>query len=188
MAQKKPPKKTTKNQHFVPKVYLKRWAIDGTENQVFRYEKCNLSDGKQRNVTSILYGRNIYTVTFQDYYALDFMPKIKREFAKQLDEILDRYDAVAYYNDKKLRSGYKALEFIGNVDEWDFRLKSNRKLPASKRGIVENIKQIRSYVIEDALDNIIEKIGIVFWMFFYRALQSERNFYKEIWESLWNPN
>ena len=55
MAQKKSPKKTTKNQHFVPKVYLKRWAIDGTENQVFRYEKCNLSDGKQRNVTSILY-------------------------------------------------------------------------------------------------------------------------------------
>ena len=95
MAQKKPPKKTTKNQHFVPKVYLKRRAIDGTENQVFRYEKCNLSDGKQRNVTSILYGRNIYTVTLQDYYALDFMPKIKREFAKQLDEILDRYDAVA---------------------------------------------------------------------------------------------
>lgn len=157
MAQKKSPKKTTKNQHFVPKVYLKRWAIDGTENQVFRYEKCNLSDGKQRNVTSILYGKNIYTVTFQDYYALDFMPKIKRDFAKQLDEILDRYDAVAYYNDKKLRSGYKALEFIGNVDEWDFRLKSNRKLPASKRGIVENIKQIRSYVIEDALDNIVEK-------------------------------
>lgn len=36
-------------------------------------------------------------------------------------------------------------------------MKSNRKLPASKRGIVENIKQIRSYVIEDALDNIIEK-------------------------------
>lgn len=27
MAQKKPPKKTTKNQHFVPKVYLKRWRL-----------------------------------------------------------------------------------------------------------------------------------------------------------------
>ena len=76
----------TRNQHFVPRVYLKRWSPKNNEN-VFYYKKSNLEIGEPRNVTSILFKRHTYTITFESYFTLDHMPKIKEDFAEQIREI-----------------------------------------------------------------------------------------------------
>lgn len=49
------------NQHFVPRVYLKRWSPQGNSS-VFYFEKPDLNIGQPRNVMSVLYNRHTYTI------------------------------------------------------------------------------------------------------------------------------
>lgn len=146
------------NQHFVPRVYLKRWSPQGN-NSVFYFEKPDLHIGQPRNVMSILYNRHTYTITFDMYYVLDYMPEVKTDFTKQIIEILHKYNAVAYYNgialdnDELLCSSHN----LCSIDEWEFKKKNDISLLAPKKAILENIKQIRSYRIETALDDFVEK-------------------------------
>lgn len=145
------------DQHFVPRVYLKRWSHSNNDN-VYYYEKPNLSIGEPRNVESILRNRHTYTITYDDYFALDYMPKIKQDFAEQIIAVLRDYNAVAFYNDKCLGTSETFLvENLGAVEKWVFRKADNIDKLAPKRGIVANIKEIRSYIIETALDDYIEK-------------------------------
>lgn len=144
------------NQHFVPRVYLKRWSPQGNQS-VFYFEKPDLSIGQPRNVKSILYNRHTYTINFDLYYVLDYMPEIKADFAKQMLAILKNYNVVAFYNGVELNT--KELLFephnLCSIDKWEFRKKDN--LLAPKQKILNSIKEIRSYIIETSLDDFIEK-------------------------------
>lgn len=149
---------TKANQHFVPRVYLKRWSPNATKN-VFYYKKNDISVGEQRNVGSILYKRHTYTVAFYDYFILDYMPEVKKDFLRQIENILNRYDATVFIdnteiNIKNISSLSKALSAVEN---WEFRKKGNTEKFAPKKAIMENIKKIHSYKLETALDDYIEK-------------------------------
>ncbi len=148
----------TRNQHFVPRVYLRRWSPQNTEN-VFYYKKPNLKIGEPRNVASILFERNTYTISFESYFTLDYMPKVKEDFANQISDILKRYSAVAFYNDNVLNTKELLTDplNLGKLDEWIFKKADYPDLLASKRKIIANIKDTRSYIIEEAFDDYIEK-------------------------------
>lgn len=147
-----------RNQHFVPKVYLKRWAPPNSES-VFYYKKNKLEIGELRNVSKILSKRNTYTITIQDYFMLDKFPKVREDFANQIQNILKKYNAVAFYNDYILNTDELLTTpvILGNCDKWEFKKADNPELLASKRKIIANINEIRSYYIETAFDDYIEK-------------------------------
>lgn len=146
------------NQHFVPRVYLKRWSPQGNEN-VFYFEKPDLSIGKPRNVMSILYNRHTYTINFDLYYVLDYMPEVKADFTRQMLFILQKYNAIALYNDIALYTKEQLFDAhnLGSIDKWEFRKKDDISCLAPKKAILNNIKEIRSYVIETSLDDFVEK-------------------------------
>lgn len=146
------------NQHFVPRVYLKRWISDKTTT-VFYFKKEDLETGNPRNVSSILCNRHTYTIAFDDYFILDFMPEIKQDFLTQINTILSNYDADIFINDKYININEisSLSKFLSTIDNWDFKRKKDSTLPASKRGILSNIKQINSYILETALDDYAEK-------------------------------
>lgn len=147
------------NQHFVPRVYLKRWSPQGNNN-VFYYKKPDLSIGQPRNVATILYGRHTYTITMDSYYVIDYMPEVKLDFSKQIADILKSYNVVAFCNGvcldtEELLSASQNLSFL---DNWEFRKSDNVNCTVpKKRAILENLKSIRSYRIETALDDFVEK-------------------------------
>lgn len=146
------------NQHFVPRVYLKRWSPQGN-NSVFYFEKPDLSIGEPRNVMSILYNRHTYTVTFDLYYILEYMPKVKIDFAKQINKILKNYDALAFNNRLALETDELLCNAhnLSEIDQWVFKKKSDISCLAPKKAILNNIKGIKSYIIETSLDDFVEK-------------------------------
>lgn len=147
----------TRDQHFVPRVYLRRWSHNGSE-QVYHFLKQDLSVGEPRNVSSILFERHTYTITFRDYFLLDYMPFVKDDFAVQIEKILDDYAAIAFYNGQELTGTMLVNpKNLADIEQWEFRKKDNPDQMAKKRGIVANIKEIRSYVLESALDDYVEK-------------------------------
>lgn len=147
----------TRDQHFVPRVYLRRWSPNDSE-QVYHFSKQDLSVGEPRNVSSILFERHTYTITFRDYFLLDYMPLVREDFATQIKKVLDNYFATAFYNGQELTGSMLVNpNSLANVEQWEFRKKDNPELMAAKRGIVANIKEIRSYVLENALDDHVEK-------------------------------
>lgn len=147
-----------RDQHFVPRVYLKRWSPRGNEN-VYYYPKSDLSIGEPRNVASILFERHTYTITFDYYYVLEYMPLVKKDFGEQIKSILVGYNALAYYNDCVLNSPEALTErdAITNIDQWVFKKADCPERLASRRGILSNIKEVRSYLLETALDDYVEK-------------------------------
>lgn len=146
------------NQHFVPRVYLKRWSPQGNDS-VFYFEKPNLSIGKPRNVMSILYNRHTYTITFDLYYVLDYMPEVKADFMKQMITILQNYNALAFNGDVALDTKELLCDAhnLCSIDKWEFRKKNDISCLAPKKAILNNIKEIRSYIIETSLDDFVEK-------------------------------
>jgi len=147
-----------RKQHFIPEVYLKRWSHCGNDS-VYYYKKSDLSIGNPRNVSTILLERHTYTVTYDDFFTLDYMPKIKQDFTKQINEILHTYNAIAFYNSQQLNTDELLMfpENLGNIDKWVFKKADNIEKLAPKKAIIANIKEIRSYVLENALDDYIEK-------------------------------
>lgn len=146
------------NQHFVPRVYLKRWSPNGNKN-VFYFEKSNMSVGEPRNVASILYERHTYTITFDDFFVLDFMPEVNQDFLLQINNVLDRYGATIFIEDTEvnINNTNSLSKALHTVDDWEFRKKEDVNKLAPKKAIIENIKQIRSYRLETALDDYVEK-------------------------------
>lgn len=157
-----------KFQHYVPQVYLKAWETEDVcsikdsnrkSNGVYYYSKDNLAIGERRNTKSILAQYHTYTVDYEHSFVFKEMPEVARDYGLKICEVLNSHDAVAYYLGKELKTicaltSQKTFSFL---DDWNFYKKENPKKLAKKNAIISDIKNIRSYIIEDKLDDFLEK-------------------------------
>lgn len=156
---------TVKWQHYVPQVYLKAWETQVVSkkepNKPFRgiyyFEKVDLSTGDGRNKDSVLCASRIYTIKYNLSFIIPSCPMIEKDYIKQIEEKLNDRGVHAYFEGKKLKTRKDLAENFLKLDEWEFKYKPYPFNSAKKNAILNELKQTSSYVIENALDDFVEK-------------------------------
>lgn len=153
----------TKNQHFVPQVYLKAWETtvfsikEPTKpfNGVYKYSKQSLSLGDGCNKKNLLSSNHTYTIDEEQLFLLNSCPEIKTEFLTKLKEILSKRNITVYCNDTRLRKNSDYLDNLKNLETWQFRRDDNSL--ASQKAILSEIRGIHCYCIEDKFSSFMEQ-------------------------------
>ncbi|MBY6878916.1 DUF4238 domain-containing protein, partial [Clostridium botulinum] len=84
-------------------------------------------------------------------------PKIEEDFIAQIEERLDSRGIDAYYKGKVLNDKKSLKKNFFKIEEWEFRYKEPPMNIAGRKAILDDIKSIQSYVLENALDDVVEK-------------------------------
>jgi hypothetical protein len=153
-----------RRQHYVPQAYLKNWETQVTSKRepnkkfdgVYYYEKRNLLTGDGRNKDTILWLPRLYTVDYNLSFIYTKCPKIANDFFDQIITLLDKRSVNAYKNDNQLKTIADLYENFLDLDNWEFRYKQYPYNIAKKTAILNEIKQMNSNVIENALDQVLE--------------------------------
>lgn len=147
----------TRNQHFVPRVYLKKWSKTNNDTVLY-YKNTNLNDALPRNVKKICFERHTYTINYDVYFVLDYMPKVQDDYGQKIKKVLNENLVDAFYNGKHLDTArlLASSENLGNLDMWEFFYRCDENKIASKKKIISLVKGVRSYVLEDAFDEFME--------------------------------
>jgi hypothetical protein len=152
----------TKNQHYVPRVYTKAWettvySIKEPQKPfsgVYYYDKSNLTMGDGRNKGTILTANHTYTIDFDYTFILPMCREIRVEFAERIKDILSKRNVKAYYNGKALTSRNSISTWLPFLEEWTFYNADNTL--ASKKAVINSIKEVRSYCLEDKFGTYVE--------------------------------
>lgn len=156
---------TIRRQHYVPRVYLKSWETQVVKKKepnnpfkgVYYFEKSDLGVGDGRNKDSILWEPRLYNIDFELSFIIKSCPLIEKDYIKQVAEKLEERKVNAFHLGKILRTSKEMATYFFELDNWDFKYKATPFNIAVKKAILNKIKQINSYVIEKALDDVIEK-------------------------------
>lgn len=156
---------TVKWQHYVPQTYLKAWETRVTSKKeprkwfdgIYFYEKWDLETGDGRNKDSVLCESRLYTVDYDLSFIIPSCPEIEKDYISQVKAKLDERQANAYFEGRLLETEEDLTRNFLKVDEWEFRQRENPENLAKRKAILSDIKQINSYVIENALDDVVEK-------------------------------
>ena len=120
----------TKEQHFVPRVYLKQW--EGTvatlkePNKQFTgvyYFDSDSFIGDGKNTGSILWKPHLYTINFDQIYIAEQCPLVYADFVSQVYSLMrEREPAPVYgklgYSNIKTRESVR--KHLSQVDTWTF--------------------------------------------------------------------
>ena len=157
----------TRFQHYVPQVYLRAWENSGYDETkgkaknkgIYYYPKKDLRKGEPRNTNSILAKYHTYTVNYEYSFVFNEMPEIAKDYGKKIIEVLDKHNAVAFYDGNELKNVEQLTSkfTFPYLDEWEFVKRDNPENLARKKAILKDIKAIHSYVIENKLDDFLEK-------------------------------
>lgn len=156
---------TIKRQHYVPKAYLKNWETQVTSKKepnkkfegIYYYKKNDLTTGDGRNRDSILWLPRLYNVDYDLSFIIPSCPVIEKDYIKKIEEKLKERQVNAYFGGKLLKTQKDLTNNFFKLTEWEFRHKQYPSNLAKKTAILNSIKQINSYVIENALDDVVEK-------------------------------
>ena len=171
----------TKKQHYVPRIYLKDWETTVCNNTapnpfsgVYTFEdKKDIGEGKKRE--SILWERHIYTVLFSDIFIFgEACPKILTDFANQINIILkDVKNGPVYgkYGYHIIKTSSSIRKNLATINEWDFYYPDGRL--ASKKNILNQIYNCKSYILEEAFDFYYERDWEVIKNEFINAVKSK---------------
>lgn len=152
-----------KQQHFVPKAYIKSWETSvesfnepqKTFTGVYIFENSYVGNG--RNKDSILWKPNLYTIRFTDKCICNSCPKIKSYFVKKVYEELrinsskPKYAKYKYSIIKTKNSIYKHFD---SIDNWEYFYDNGSIAPQSIRN---KLNEINCYILEDSFDDYFEK-------------------------------
>lgn len=152
----------TKNQHYVPRVYTKAWettvySIKEPKKPftgVYYYNKSDLSVGDGRNKGTILAANHTYTIDFNYTFILSKCREIRIEFAEKIKAILSERNIKAYYSGNVLTSRNAISTWLPYLEEWTF-YNADSTL-ASKKSVINAIKEVRSYCLEDKFGAYVE--------------------------------
>lgn len=149
-----------RNQHFVPRVYLKPW--EGTvyskkEPQkliqgVYLFPKKDLSNGDGISRDKILCANHIYTINYKSSF---IGPKVQSYFAKKIFDILSERKVSAFYNGIYLYSPKTIQKNLLQLDDWDFFYKQTGSA-APKKAIINQIKDTNCYILEEGFGTYVE--------------------------------
>lgn len=173
----------TRFQHYVPQVYLRAWKNSGYDETkgkaknkgLYYYPKKDLRKGEPRNTNSILAKYHTYTVNYKYSFVFNEMPEIAKDYGKKIIEVLDKHNAVAFYDGKELKNIEQLTSkfTFPYLDEWEFVKRYNPENLARKKAILKDIKAIHSYVIENKLDDFLEKKWVKIRDDFIKAVEEK---------------
>lgn len=153
----------TKNQHFVPRVYLKAWETEVETskdpkkkfNGIYVFNGSDIGEGANRG--SVLWKRHLYTINFSYSYICKSCPKVKNDFASQIYGLLRNDFAKPVYG----KLGYSIIKTTKSIkkhffeiDDWDFYYDDGNL--ARKASIKKQIEALNCYILEDAFDSYFE--------------------------------
>lgn len=152
-------------QHYVPQVYLKAWETQVVSKKepykrfrgIYYFEKSDLEIGDGRNKDSILCEPRLYNINYELSFVMKSCPKIEEDYIKQVAELLEERKVNSFYWGRQLKTRKDMAKYFFQVDDWEFKYKTPPFNMARKKAIINDIKQINSYVIEHSLDEMIEK-------------------------------
>lgn len=152
----------TKFQHYVPRVYTKAWETTVYTKRepekpfegVYFYNKSDLSKGDGRNKGSILATNHTYTIDFNYSFIFSKCRDIRNEFAEKIKTILQERKVTAFYNGIPLTNRNAISRNLVDLEQWTFHFADNT--PAPKKAIINSIKEIRSYCLEDRFGSYVE--------------------------------
>lgn len=153
-----------KKQHFVPQAYLKAWEglvfpKDHPEESItgIYYFEGDAQSGDGRNKDSVLWQPHLYTISFDQVFIGEACPLVYKDFSDQIYELLKNRSPAPVYG----KHGYSIIKtprsirkHLGQVDDWDFYYYDGR--PARKKGIISDIHNLTSYLLEDGFDAVFE--------------------------------
>lgn len=144
-----------KLQHYVPQVYLRAWK---NTTGVYLFKKNDLEIGNLRNTDSILAKNHTYTIDYDHTFVFKEMPEIAKDYGNKMKEVLNKHNAIAVYEGEELKTVKRlvASDTFPFLDKWQFYKKNNRDNLARKKAILNEIKSLHSYVIENKLDSFLE--------------------------------
>jgi hypothetical protein len=153
----------SKNQHYVPRVYLKSWETSVRTKAephkrfsgVYTFDKSDLSVGEGRTRETILSTNHTYTIKFDNSFFFHKCPDIIEDFANSILSILNDRNEFAQYNGQTLLTDRDVVKNYSKIDEWDF-FHSTDGSPASRRSTSNSMQSIRCYVLEDGFSKFIE--------------------------------
>lgn len=152
----------TKNQHYVPQVYVKAWettvySISEPKKPfvgVYYFNKNNLELGDGRNKSTILANNHTYTIGYDYAFLIPKCPEIKKDFVVKIQSILRERKVVAKYNTVTLTNTKAIVKYLPYLDDWNFiDIFGN---PVKKKAIINSIKEIRSYCLENRFSSYME--------------------------------
>lgn len=154
----------TKEQHFVPCVYVKAWETSvetmAEPNKKFQgvyMFSSNNTIGEGRNKESILWKPHLYTIKFQQLYMAQRCPGVFKYYVDAVYEaMIDNKPASVYgklgYSIIKTKSSVR--KHLIDIDKWDFYYENGDV--AKKKAILNKINDIRCYLLEDSFSKIFE--------------------------------
>ncbi|MCJ7625040.1 MAG: DUF4238 domain-containing protein [Anaerolineaceae bacterium] len=143
-----------KCQHYIARTYLEGWLFNDSQVYFFENKECDI--GVPRNPKKCLKEPHVYTVDFDTLLLLRDCSFIKEDFVRKIDKIFKERKIYAKYNDERIdfKSNFLSNNFC--LDKWEFHYKDNNN-EASKKKIINQIKDLHSYVIECEFSRHIER-------------------------------
>lgn len=144
-----------KDQHFVPRTYLRPWSDD---NKIYCYDREN-KNGELKKIKKILFERYYYSLTLKDWILPSYktMPLIYQDFVDQTFKLMredNNKQIYALWNNKTIRSKNDISNYLINYLEWDFYYEKEGK--AKNKYLKDQITSMKSLVLEDGLNTKFE--------------------------------
>ena len=155
----------TKNQHYVPRVYLKAWETKVETNKeptkqfdgVYFFENgATVAEG--RTIETILWEPHLYTISFRQLYIADKCPKVYSYFVEKVYEAMINNSPKPVYGKlgySIIRKKQSVRKHLNDVDKWEFYYVDDNSL-ARKKAIINRLDDMNCYIIEDSLDRFYE--------------------------------
>lgn len=155
----------TRNQHFVPRVYLKAWETKVETKKephkqfdgVYCFNKGDtIGDGTTRE--AILWKPHLYTINFRQLYLAKKCPKVYNFFVNEIFNLMRTnkpqpvYGKLGYSLIKTKRSVHKHLY---DIDNWDFYYDNGTI--ARKKALLNRFNDMNCYLLEDSFSGAFEK-------------------------------
>lgn len=156
--------KPTKNQHYVPRVYLKSWKT-GVETSKEPLKKFNgvyclkkgATIGEGISVEAILWKPHLYTINFRQIYLARKCPKVCDFFADEIYNYLNSNKSQPIYGklEYSIINNKKSIKkYLNEIDDWEFYY--NDGSLARKKSILNHFYDLKCYLLEESFDKFYE--------------------------------
>ena len=155
----------TRRQHFVPRTYLSEWetTVEKKTEPENKFEGVYSFSGEETvgngaNVQSILWKQSLYTINFEQLFISQHCPLVYKDFVEKIFELMNTRSPQAVYG----KLGYSIIKtkdsvrkHLKDVESWDFYYYDGSL--ARKKGIINDIHTLNSYILEDGFDSEFEQ-------------------------------
>lgn len=153
-----------KNQHFVPRVYLKPWETDVVTNNepskpfkgVYYFDEQH-TNGEGATRESILWEPHLYTITFRQLYMAEKCPEVYKYFTNAIYEsmifnspkpVYGKLGSVIIRNKRDIR------KHLQEIQDWEFYYDDGTT--ARKKSLLNRFNDLRCYILEEKFSSVFE--------------------------------